>query len=329
MHFVNSRLFYVENREVFLVPEEEVRNIVVRYMERGDTDHELDLFERKIIERKLQEHEAHNGYMTPRQLHEGCIFLCSASVTIAEDRTRNLRIRFPLQTSCREDRHIVRNARVLPTASSAAIQAQVRPSLGAPVSSQTIRRHLDEGHLGSRRRLRVLHLTPTRRCLRLEWCHTRGNWTEAEWNEVVFSDANRDSISAVMTIMFMCGGPVVNAFALQRHTAPTAGVMVWGTVPYNTRSHLVFIRGTMTAQWYVHVILQPHVLPLMQRLLGAIFQQDNARPHTARVSQVCLSTVTTFPWSARSPDLSPIEHVWDLLGRRVEHPRSLNELEAR
>ncbi|GFW20304.1 RNase H domain-containing protein [Trichonephila clavipes] len=67
----------------------------------------------------------------------------------------------------------------------------------------------------------------------------------------------------------------------------------------------------------------------MQWLPGVIFQQDNARPHTARVSQDCLRTVTTLPWPARSPDLSPIEHIWDHLGRRVGHPMSLNELEAR
>ncbi|GFU95700.1 l-Fucosyltransferase [Trichonephila clavipes] len=71
----------------------------------------------------------------------------------------------------------------------------------------------------------------------------------------------------------------------------------------------------MTAQWYVHDILQPHVLPLMQRFPGAIIQQDNAWPHTARVSQDCLCTVTTLPWSARSPDLSPIEYIWNHLGR--------------
>ncbi|GFT30074.1 transposable element Tcb2 transposase [Trichonephila clavipes] len=73
----------------------------------------------------------------------------------------------------------------------------------------------------------------------------------------------------------------------------------------------ILIRGTMTAQWYVHDILQPHVLPLMQRLPGAIFQQDNARPHTERVSQDCIRTVTTLPWPAQSPDLSPMEHIWD------------------
>ncbi|GFX08747.1 transposable element Tcb1 transposase [Trichonephila clavipes] len=37
------------------------------------------------------------------------------------------------------------------------------------------------------------------------------------------------------------------AFALQRHTTPTAGVMVWGVIAYNTRSPLVLIRGTMTS----------------------------------------------------------------------------------
>ncbi|GFW97417.1 transposable element Tcb2 transposase [Trichonephila clavipes] len=78
-----------------------------------------------------------------------------------------------------------------------------------------------------------------------------------------------------------------------------------------------------------HDILQPHVLPLMQRLPGGIFQQDNARPHIASVLQDCLHTATTLPWPARSPDLSPIEHIWDHLGWRVWHPTSLNELEAK
>ncbi|GFT17774.1 transposable element Tcb2 transposase [Trichonephila clavipes] len=92
------------------------------------------------------------------------------------------------------------------------------------------------------------------------------------------------------------------AFALQRNSAPTAGVMVWGAIAYNTQSPLVLIRGTMTAHRYIHDILQPHVLPLMQWLIGAIFQQDNAWPYTASVSLDCLHTVITLLWPARSPD---------------------------
>ncbi|GFW32668.1 transposable element Tcb2 transposase [Trichonephila clavipes] len=77
------------------------------------------------------------------------------------------------------------------------------------------------------------------------------------------------------------------AFALQRYTPPTAGMMVWGVIAYNTRLPLVLIRGTITAQRYVHSILQPHVLPLKQRLPGAIFP-------IARVSQDSLLIVTTL-----------------------------------
>ncbi|GFU56100.1 HTH_Tnp_Tc3_2 domain-containing protein [Trichonephila clavipes] len=66
----------------------------------------------------------------------------------------------PRQTSRREDRQIMRNVRVQPTTSSAAIQAHVAPSLGAPMASRTIRRRLAEGHLVSWHLLRVLPLTP-------------------------------------------------------------------------------------------------------------------------------------------------------------------------
>ncbi|GFV30748.1 uncharacterized protein TNCV_4462521 [Trichonephila clavipes] len=43
---------------------------------------------------------------------------------------------------------------------------------------------------------------------------------------------------------------------------------------------------------------------------GAIYQQDDARPHTARLSQQCLQGYDVLPWPARLPNLSPIEHVW-------------------
>ncbi|GFX77289.1 transposable element Tcb2 transposase [Trichonephila clavipes] len=74
--------------------------------------------------------------------------------------------------------------------------------------------------------------------------------------------------------------------------------MAWGVIAYNTWSTLVLIYGTVIDQRYVHDILQPHVLPLIQRLPGTIFQQDNAQPHTARVPQDRLRTVTTLPWPA-------------------------------
>ncbi|GFU86130.1 DDE_3 domain-containing protein [Trichonephila clavipes] len=71
------------------------------------------------------------------------------------------------------------------------------------------------------------------------------------------------------------------------------------------------MRVTLTGQRYVDDILRPHVEPFLNGLPGAIFQQDNARPHKARVAQDFLRHFQTLPWLARSPDLSPLEHVWD------------------
>ncbi|GFY04262.1 transposable element Tcb2 transposase [Trichonephila clavipes] len=199
----------------------------------------------------------------------------------------------PRQTSRQEDHHIVRNTRVQPTSSSDAIQAQIAPSLEALVSSRTIRRRQAKGHLGSRRPLRVLPLMPTHRRLGLEWCRARGNWTAAKWNQVIFSDKSRFNLSSHdnhVRVRRPRGERLDPAFTLQRHTSPTAGMMVWGAIAYNTRSPLVLIRITMTAQRYVHDILQPHVLPLMQRLPRAFFN----KPMLGLTRQVCRKTVSTL-----------------------------------
>ena len=61
---------------------------------------------------------------------------------------------------------------------------------------------------------------------------------------------------------------------------------------------------------------------------------DNARPHRSKVVTAYLQSkaVTSVPWSAMSPDLNPIVHIWDMLGRRIharEPPvQNIRQLEA-
>ncbi|GFV85972.1 uncharacterized protein TNCV_203521 [Trichonephila clavipes] len=87
------------------------------------------------------------------------------------------------------------------------------------------------------------------------------------------------------------------------------------------------MHGTLTGQQYVDDILRPHVGPFLNGLPEAIFQQDNARPHTERVAQNFLCHFQTVPCSARSPDLSPVEHVWDHLKPQMPSCHSVHDLE--
>ncbi|KFM65549.1 Transposable element Tc1 transposase, partial [Stegodyphus mimosarum] len=103
--------------------------------------------------------------------------------------------------------------------------------------------------------------------------------------------------------------------------------MVWGAISYNSRSSLVILRTSLTAQRYGDTILRPVALPFIARHPGGIFQQDNPRPHTPHISLDCFRAVDTLPWPARSPDLSPIEHVYDMVGRQTWAPQNNADLE--
>ncbi|GFW05762.1 DDE_3 domain-containing protein [Trichonephila clavipes] len=89
------------------------------------------------------------------------------------------------------------------------------------------------------------------------------------------------------------------------------------------------MRGTLTGQRCVddERYVRPHVRPFLNVLPGPIFQQDNARPHTPRVAQNFLRQFQTLPWPARSPYLSPVEHVWDQLKRQMPSCQSVHDLE--
>ncbi|UYV72410.1 Transposase [Cordylochernes scorpioides] len=234
-------------------------------------------------------------------------------------------------TSARVDRRILRQAVAAPQATCTAILQHVQDTLDHSISTRTISRRLVANGLHSCRPLRRLPLTPPNRRQRLEWCRARSTWM-TEWHRVVFSDESRfclSSDSRRVRVWRRRGERSNPAAIVERPTVRQRGIMVWGAIAYDSRSPLLRIQGTMTAQRYVDDVLRPVTLPYLQGVPNALYQQDNARPHTARISHQALQDVQMLPWPPYSPDLSPIEHVWDIIGRRLHalpQPRSEDEL---
>ncbi|GFW27678.1 transposable element Tc1 transposase [Trichonephila clavipes] len=95
----------------------------------------------------------------------------------------------------------------------------------------------------------------------------------------------------------------------------------WQKVAFSDESQFVLGTDDNRAQ----VWMRPG--PFLNGLPGAIFQQDNARPHSARVAQDFLRHFQTLPWPPRSPYLSPVEDVWDQRKRQMLSCHSVHDLE--
>ena len=103
----------------------------------------------------------------------------------------------------------------------------------------------------------------------------------------------------------------------------------------NQRTRLCIVDRNLNAQWYVDEILRSVVVPFLGRMSQeAILQDDNARPQRGRVVDEFIRqfNIRRLDWSANSPDLNLIEHIWDELGRRVYRhnpPQTLVQLRQR
>ena len=108
-----------------------------------------------------------------------------------------------------------------------------------------------------------------------------------------------------------------------------SGFTVWSAISYHGWSNSLRIKGSLNSNGCVREVLQPEIVSFQQGIPGAIFQHDNERPHVVKtIGNFCSVQHWRFlPWPAYSPDMSPIEHVWHLVGRRLARdlrPAALN-----
>ncbi|GFS53545.1 transposable element Tcb2 transposase [Trichonephila clavipes] len=167
-------------------------------------------------------------------------------------------------------------------------------------------------------------LTPRHHAARRRWAGEHRDWEQHDWSQVLFTDESLFSLECDTrrVLVWRDKGTRNNpAFVRERSQYRRAGWMVWGGIIIGGRTDLHIIRnGTLTGRMYADEILRLHVIPYAGAIGDSfVFQDDNARPHRARLVENMLEAGTTqrMEWPAYSPDLNPIEHALDMLGRRI------------
>lgn len=231
-------------------------------------------------------------------------------------------------------RTIIRNVVKNPRISAPKLAAAVKNAINTDVSSSTVRRFLYKNGYRGRTARRKFYVSETNARKRLEFANTYRNKNYEFWKRWIFTDESKFNI-------FSSDGRVKvwrkKNTELEKHNLlPTVkygggSVLVWGCMSAEGVGTLEIIDGIMDQYKYIG-ILKRNIRPSAEKMGltdNYIFMQDNDPKHTALDTRLWIlyNTPKYLPTPPQSPDVNPIEHLWEYLDERIR-TRQITSKEA-